>query len=68
MSADGASGVLYSEMQPNLSFPNLVIFVIWAVGAGLAYASYSSGLVWECVWIVVGAFVLALAAASSSRV
>jgi regulator of protease activity HflC (stomatin/prohibitin superfamily) len=49
-----------TEMKQNKPFPLLVFFLIFAIGAAVAYGRQSAGMGSEALGIGVGAFVLAL--------
>jgi regulator of protease activity HflC (stomatin/prohibitin superfamily) len=56
------------EMKTTNSFALLIFIAILGVGVALAYGMYVTSTSWESIWIVVGAFVVALVVASAIRV
>ena len=55
-------------MRTTNSFALLIFIAILGVGVALAYGMYVTSTSWESIWIVVGAFVVALVVASAIRV
>lgn len=55
-------------MKTTNSFALLIFIAILGVGVALAYGMYVTSTSWESIWIVVGAFVVALVVASAIRV
>lgn len=55
-------------MRTTNSFAILIFIAILGVGVALAYGMYVTSTSWESIWIVVGAFVVALVVASAIRV
>jgi len=55
-------------MRTTNSFALLIFIAILGVGVALAYGMYVTSTSWESIWIVVGAFVVALVVASAIRI
>ena len=55
-------------MRTTNSFALLIFIAILGVGVALAYAMHGTSTNWESIWIVGGAFVVALVVASGIRV